>query len=198
MEFKRWFADRGDFIHRLNYNLNKKSIVFDVGGYRGDYAFQIYQRYGCKIYIFEPVCEFYHSIVERFKNIPNISVFNYGLSNGECTQEITVDGDASSTHKIGKNIEIIQLREIGDVIKELLVDEIDLIKINIEGEEFPLLFHCIENNLTLKMKNIQVQFHAFVDSAMVKRHQIRQNLKKTHQITYDYAFVWENWEIKKE
>jgi FkbM family methyltransferase len=196
MEFQRWFADKGDLVHRLNYNLNKDSVVFDVGGYRGDFAAQINQRYGCKVYVFEPVEKFYESIVSRFANNPNIVVCDYGLAERDQDQEISVDGDASSIYKRAQKMEVIQLREIGKVMQELSIDNIDLIKINIEGGEFPLLSHCIESELTSKMKNIQVQFHSFVEDALVKRHKIRQNLKETHSITYDYAFVWENWYLK--
>ena len=32
---ERWFKDNGDETHRLNYNLNKNSLVIDLGGYLG-------------------------------------------------------------------------------------------------------------------------------------------------------------------
>jgi len=197
-EFQRWFANNGDATHRLNYNLNKDSVVFDVGGYVGDFAANIYHKYSSQVYVFEPIKEFYDITVKRFLGIDHIKVYNYGLSHQDCEQEITVDGDASSTHKQSGKTQLIQVREIGSVMEELSIDVIDLIKINIEGEEFLLLFHCLERGLTSKMDNIQVQFHNFVEDAALKRYTIRQKLEDTHNITYDYPFVWENWEKKEK
>ena len=38
-EFSRWFKDKGDKTLRLEYPLlDSNSIVFDVGGYVGDFA----------------------------------------------------------------------------------------------------------------------------------------------------------------
>jgi len=197
-EFQRWFADSGDLIHRLNYALDESSVVFDVGGYRGDFAARINQRCGCRIHIFEPIGKFYDLIVKRFENVPNITVYPYGLAEIDKREKINIDGDASSIYKQGGKTEEIELREIGQVMSDLRIDKIDLIKINIEGGEFPLLNHCVKKNLVSKMGNIQVQFHTFVENAAIKRHEIRKNLQKTHKITYDYAFVWENWEKEGE
>jgi hypothetical protein len=49
-----WFNDRGDQTHRLNYELDANSVVFDLGGYEGEWARDIYCLYGSFIYIFEP------------------------------------------------------------------------------------------------------------------------------------------------
>jgi hypothetical protein len=70
---------------------------------------------------------------------------------------------------------------------------VDLIKINIEGDEFPLLKNLIDNNKTNLFKDIQVQFHQFIPDSINKRNWIREKLSLTHTLTYDYEFVWENW-----
>jgi len=46
-------------------------------------------------------------------------------------------------------------------------------------------------------KNLQIQFHDFIiDNANERMENIQTQLAKTHKITYQYKFVWENWEIK--
>lgn len=197
-QFERWFADKGDETHRLNYDLNEESIVFDVGGYRGDFAYNIHERYKSTVYIFEPVTKFYDVIVERFRGNDNIKIYNYGLSEVDSETEISLEGDSSSTHKKGGgNTEVIRLRKMSTVMDELNIDKIDLIKINIEGGEFPLLHHCVTHKLTPKLKNIQVQFHSFILYAEQKRDALRKKLKESHYITYDYPFVWENWRLSE-
>ena len=67
----KWFRDDGDKALRLNYALTKESIVFDLGGYKGDFAFEINQKFGCHVYLYEPVEKFYRECAYRFKDNPN-------------------------------------------------------------------------------------------------------------------------------
>mgnify|MGYP006245289443 CR=1 FL=1 len=50
-EIGRWFRDRGDDTHNLNYNLNEESVVMDLGGYTGVWAQQIINKYNPRMYI---------------------------------------------------------------------------------------------------------------------------------------------------
>ena len=69
-------------------------------------------------------------------------------------------------------------------------------KINIEGDEFPLLESMLENNLITYVTDIQVQFHQFIPNAVARRELIHKKLSETHKLTYNYEFVWENWQKK--
>jgi len=40
---KRWFKNYGDNTLRLEYPLNSDSVVWDLGGYHGDFAAKINQ-----------------------------------------------------------------------------------------------------------------------------------------------------------
>ena len=42
---KKWFKDEGDTLLRLNYPLTSDSVVFDLGGYQGDFAADIFKKY---------------------------------------------------------------------------------------------------------------------------------------------------------
>ena len=41
---------------------------------------------------------------------------------------------------------------------------------------------------------LQIQFHNFIPNAEKLREDIREDFSKTHHLTYDYYFIWENWE----
>src|ERR1700736_2306652 len=63
----KWFEDKGDSTLRLTYpELNESSIVLDLGGYQGQFAADIFSRYGCRIYVFEPSSAFYRVLRNRF------------------------------------------------------------------------------------------------------------------------------------
>jgi FkbM family methyltransferase len=191
-----WFEIQGDKTLRLKYDLNEKSIVFDLGGYEGQWASDIFSKYCCRIYIFEPVPEFAQNIEQRFFKNPKISVHPFGLSGKTCKEKLCVSADGSSVFKQSSNSVEITLLKATDFLKDNNIYHIDLMKINIEGGEYSLLEHLIETGFVKQIDNIQVQFHDFVPNAKGQMQKIQTNLEKTHQLTYQYLFVWENWRIR--
>ena len=193
---KKWFADDGDNTLRLDYPLGPDSIVLDVGGFEGNWAFEIYSRYKSQIHIFEPVSRYYFELNKRFTDNHDINVNKFGLSDIDETIDIAVQGDGSSTVKLGSNeTESINLKDISNWIDEHDIQVIDLMKINIEGGEYKLLERMIEKGLLGRCKNLQIQFHDFFPDAKQRKDKIRSELMKTHELTYDYEFVWENWKL---
>lgn len=196
---KKWFEDNGDFTHRINYDLNSASIVFDIGGYEGTWSEKIYNKYNCNLYIFEPIKKYYDLIYNKFNKFNNIKIYNFGMSNKDEEIKIYHSNDCSSIYREFINFQDIENIKLKNFCKFLInenIKEINLIKINIEGCEYNLLDHIIQNNLHLNIKNIQVQFHDFIVDSKSRRNYIRENLKKSHKLTYDYEFVWENWQLK--
>jgi cellulose biosynthesis protein BcsQ len=107
--------------------------------------------------------------------------------------------------KAGKNVLLVDMDPqanatigSGIFLQEKDIKRIDLMKINIEGCEYNLLECLIGIGFIKNIKNIQVQFHDFVEDAEKRMMEIQKNLQKTHYLTYQYPFVWENWEIKQK
>lgn len=192
-----WFAVNGDETLRLNYDLNDKSIVFDIGGYKGEFARDIFCKYNATIYIFEPIKSFFQIIQSKFVNNQKVKIHNFGLAGKDDQIQISMSDNASSVFLKTEDSETIHLKSIVNFIQENNIQTVDLIKINIEGGEYELLESLIENNLISVFKNIQVQFHDFLlENGKERMNKIQENLSKTHQTTYQYEFVWENWELK--
>lgn len=195
-EAARWFRDRGDETLRLDYPLERASVVFDCGGFEGDWAAAIHQRYGSTVYVFEPVQAFLADIRKRFAGNPSVQTFGYGLHSRTEQATITLAGNASSTFGDAGSAETIALRDVAEVLAELKVSHIDLIKINIEGGEFELLERLLDTGLISAVDHVQVQFHRFVSGAPARRQRIRERLAATHTLRYDYDFIWESWSRK--
>ncbi len=192
-----WKVVDGDNTLRLNYNLKPSSTVFDIGGYRGQWSSDIFAKYLCRVYVFEPFPEFYKDIQERFKNNEKVTVYSFGLGNKDTLASIYFSADGTSLYASGNDSTKIELREFNRFIKEEQIHEIDLIKINIEGAEYDLLDYLTYTETVKKIKNIQVQFHnKYVENPEKRMIAIQQELKKTHELTWQYKFVWENWERK--
>ena len=194
---KPWFAVNGDETLRLDYDLSESSVVLDLGGFKGNFANSIYEKYACEIYVFEPVKSFYDIIEEKFKSNEKVKPFHYGLSNEDKQLSISNTGDASSVYIETEDSEKIELKSIVKFIKENNITNVDLIKINIEGGEYEVLESLLESGLISIFKNLQIQFHDFIiENARERMENIQNKLVETHEITYQYDFVWENWKIK--
>jgi FkbM family methyltransferase len=193
---KRWSKLRGDQTLRLDYPLGPDSVVFDLGGYHGDFSQAIHERYGCSVYLFEPVKAYYDHCVARFRDTPRIRCFNFGLGDGNGTFHISDAGDGSSLYldspgqPAGTRAEI---RDFHEFVLAQGVPRIDLIKINIEGGEYDVLPRMIQCGYIGKIGHLQIQFHDFIPDAPRKRDAIRHDLARTHQEAWCFKFVWESW-----
>lgn len=191
-EFDRWVADNGDATLRLNYRIGISDVVFDCGAYRGSWSRQIYDRYRCRIIAFEPVAEYYITTTKELSGT-GAYVYHAGIGPATTSCVITVNGDASSTLTQGRHQEKIRIISIDDVIREQSLPQIRLMKLNIEGAEYDLLDHMLDTGAVNRVADLQVQFHRFALNAEARRSTIRERLRQTHYLTYDYEFVWENW-----
>lgn len=193
----KWNASNGDYTHRLNYALNSDSIIFDIGGYEGWFAGQMFNKYGSNVFIFEPVEEFFNKIENNFNSNKKVKSFKFGLGAKSEFVEINLDGDGSShiSDKKSKK-EKIEIKSLIEFLEEQKISQVDLVKINIEAAEFDLLDDLIKNDKLKVFKNIQVQFHTFIPDCVERRDAIRKELSKTHELTYDFAFIWESWKLK--
>lgn len=193
---RQWWADGGDYALRFDYDLDAGSVVLDLGGYEGQWASDLFSRYACNIFVFEPVLGFAERIEQRFRHNPQISVHPYGLGASSRQEIIHLAANGSSLFGTSENREEIRIVDARAWLEEKQIGEIDLLKVNIEGGEYELLPRLIESHLVERIRHIQVQFHNVAPSSRAAMEQIRQELAKTHRPTYQYEFVWENWTRK--
>jgi FkbM family methyltransferase len=193
-----WIADRGDLTHRLDYDLRPDSVVLDLGGYEGQWASDIYAKYCCDEYVFEPIVEYADKIQFRFRSNTKIQVFPFGLGPSDCQLPMSKKRDHSSVVQQNGEIVMGSFREaVHFITGELGLSHVDLMKINIEGAEYDLLEHLIAQHWITNISNVQVQFHDFVPDAGARMKSLQEKLASTHFLTYQYPFVWENWARKE-
>lgn len=196
LALRNWFRDRGDETLRLEYPLSEDSVVIDAGGYEGAWAAQIAQRYGCTILIFEPVHAFAQEIRNRFVDNPKIHIYELALGGEEGFADIHIAKDGSSVHTGKGDTEPIHVVDASQFLQDLDVARIDLVKVNIEGGEYDLLPNLFHSKYIQLIRDLQIQFHDFVPQAAEKAEAARDLLRRTHQLTWQYPFVWENWRLR--
>ena len=185
-----WVAANGDFTRRLDYKLGRDSVVYDVGGYVGEWAEAIDKRFGCHIEVFEPIEKYVDLLTTKFAANKNIVIHDFGLGGKTEKLRISLENEASSVFKQSGASELVQIKKVSS---NLYHDHIDLMKMNIEGGEFGLLNDLINSGKITLIDNLQIQFHDFAPNAKSERLKLQDKLAKTHVMTYNYPFVWENW-----
>ena len=83
-----FFAVDGDRTLRIEYDLTEQSMVFDLGGYRGEWAAEIFVRYCSTVHVFEAVEEFAAAIERRFRKNPKMHVHPFGLASADSIQSM--------------------------------------------------------------------------------------------------------------
>jgi FkbM family methyltransferase len=206
---KAWTEADGDHTHLLDYELTSDSTVLDVGGFYGDWTYNLLTHVAPvtpRVYMFEPVKRFYDALHYRFRDdgentvegsvhFPNVTVIEAALSDRTGDAVIADEEEGSSMHHAMAETPIKTL-DVADFMYENAIEKVDLASINIEGHEFTLLPRIIAAGLVERFENIQVQFHSFYPNADTLRGEITSKLSETHTQTYCYPFVWESWRKK--
>lgn len=185
-----WRNQNGDYTHRINYPLNNESVVVDLGARHGNWSDLIKQKYNSKIYCFEVVPEFCKQLETKGYN-----TFCVAVSDKKEKIKLGVFESEASIFYDDSNFEAdaIKASEIFGLINH---ESIDLMKINVEGAEYPILNELIKSGNISKIKNLQVQFHLFDNDKNNEYDNISKKLSETHELSWRFPFVWENWVLK--
>lgn len=161
--------------------------IFDVGANIGLFSlFMNGFQNNLKIFAFEPIAATFSVLRENIKlhNITNISLFNYGLGAennperiftfyphmpGNSTErpeekiakkDIVIDlfGKEQTEYLLQSTQVISEIRTLSQVIADLSINLIDLLKIDVEGGEIDIL-QGIEPNDWIKVKQIVAEVH---------------------------------------
>lgn len=127
--------------------VKKGDIVFDVGANIGYYSVLLAKLVGPKgrVFSFEPTNYFSQVLKKNIEvnNSYNVETFNLGLSDKAQDLEIHIDGPSATLHDSVSapytNSEIIKLVPLDDFIKQIDLERLDFIKIDVDGHE-PFFF----------------------------------------------------------
>jgi FkbM family methyltransferase len=198
MSLPQWIQDNGNNTHAITYPLNENSTVVDLGGFHGVWADQIISKYNPNIFLFEPIPAFYEILKTKFSNNPKVKVFNFGISTSNHEGVLYLNEDGTSKYVVNNTPVKVNFITVTKLLELIGCETVDLIQINIEGEEYELLKQMLENKTSNNFKNIQIQFHTYVENAVEKRSKIQVGLSENFNKLYDYPFVFEGWTLKNK
>ncbi|MCP4330500.1 MAG: FkbM family methyltransferase [Alphaproteobacteria bacterium] len=160
--------------------LTKIRTVVDVGANIGSAALYFGLRYPkARVVALEPGGEAFELLARNARQLPNVDAFNIGLYSEDRTARLYSGAVDSVTASVGDSVlntrhsETINLRRASDWMGENDIDTIDILKIDTEGCEVPIL-RSLEAWLP-RVKVLYVEYHSeddrlAIDTIMRRTH----------------------------
>ena len=187
----RWKENHGDETLALQWAINENSTVWEIGGFEGRWAEQIIGKFDPYLTIFEPTKWGFGKCSAMFFDNDKVTVEHYGLWVMDANLPIYNPGnDGASVIMPHASSEVCQFRDI----YTLLVEEVDLCLMNVEGSEFVILPYMIANGLMKNIRQFWCQFHLFVEGSEERFLRIHEGMKETHNVKWNYfptAVAWD-------
>lgn len=171
VSYNKWIADGGEAL-RYDYDLYPGDLIIDIGSYNNEWNSQL-------------------------KNHEALRIIKFEAQNN--TGAWLYDG----TFDLGGNANCMSIFSAEDQqtfgcldIAKYIDEEIAICKINIEGSEYELIKYMLSTGKIGNIKNLQIQFHVVDGLDWEKEYEnIKKELEKTHVLTWQYPFCWENWRL---
>lgn len=184
------WVEKGMEYLRYEYPLKSDDIVIDLGSYDGVFAETIHNRYGCHVICVEPT--------NHIMNLINKPGYTIIKKAAWIRDEVRRFGGAyyhTSAHAdhIAFGYNDYDCFDVNGMLEDY--EEIGLLKVNIEGDEYPVLEHIMDH--VKKIKYLQIQFHVVDETSEAKRNALISKFKLTHECNWSIPFVWESWTKKK-
>lgn len=155
--------------YKIVDNLDNRSVVVDIGtGEDADFSQNLINKYGLNAFGFDPTIKHHASLDSMVKNSNgHFAYYKYAISDKNSTKtfyqstsnrsgsffkdHVNMRQDAISSYVV----ETISISKIFDILK---VDRINLLKMDIEGEEYAVL-SSLSPQLLNAVDQIIVEFH---------------------------------------
>lgn len=141
------------FVNSINYNIGgiDPKVILDIGSRDLEQSIELRSHFpNARIIAFEPVPEQYQICLEKSKQYQNIEVYNYALSDEEGELDFwVVEGNVGGSSLL-EPIDVpyssgtwdkiqVKCRRLDNVLKEIGVDIVDLVWLDVQGVELKVL-----------------------------------------------------------
>lgn len=188
-------------LESVDFPLNPDSVVLEIGGYVGRWARAMCERHRCYVYVYEPQVWAAERCRKELADFPKAAVYNmalgvnsgtfpmYNFETDGCTFRLN-DHIATKPRGVGTMV------EIGDGLKFVASQHIDVCLMNIEGYEFTLIPHMLRSGIMDRIQYFMCQFHtADIDDELAYI-AICEELGKWGNVHFMYNKVLTCWEKK--
>jgi len=176
------------FNHKNYYQIRGNKKVLDLGGYYGESALDLSLR-NKEVHTYEPEKHKFEYLKKNINQRKNIRGFNYAVV-GDNSKTMTINKKneadyASSNNKSWTKGYTERVKCIN--IKEVLKNNYDAIKCDIEGGEFPLIEYFLENPKRFNFKQGIFEFHFWGEEKQLEV--FKDFIKMLKRKKYNFQFL---------
>lgn len=159
--YKEIYLD-GLYVDVLNQN--REMVIVDVGANIG-VTVQHFREYAKKLYAIEPSSEHFEALRQNkeFNKWDNVEVFNMAIAgkDGEVVMHKNDGNRTCNSYVLNYSGESqpVKAQTLETFFKENKIDEVDFMKVDVEGAEDDIFRSEAFKNVAPKIKMIEVEFH---------------------------------------
>jgi FkbM family methyltransferase len=176
---------------RYVFPLTEESLVIDAGGYTGEWAQTIHAAALCRVEVYEPIQRYAEAAARRLAGT-KCRVHRAGLAarDGEATMTVCQEGSAVAQPEDPGENEIVRMEAPS------WTGPVDLLKVNIEGGEYDLIEHLLDQGMMEPVRFLLIQWHRGIPDCDRRKEELTRRLSGTHSLLWQFPWVWEAWERK--
>ena len=153
----------GFYIVPLKSMYCGKVFSFGIGA---DITFDKYliDKWGMKVYGFDPTPKSCNWVKQCCTDIDNFQFYEYGISKEDGIKDFylprnprDISGSLIKNANTARKIQI-PFKEIGTIMKELNITEVDILKLDIEGAELEVIPEILKSGLQFKQLCVEIHY----------------------------------------
>jgi FkbM family methyltransferase len=175
-------------------------VIIDAGAHRCEFANAMAQKWGASVVSLEPNEALYPAYID-----PRVRLLRAALADQDGEAIFTIDGNPEASRIIHNNGSAaaegvsVQTRSLASLLGEFGAAGVELLKLDIEGAEYPVLMNATREVLA-QFKQISVEFHPFDAKNSADLAKIRAVISRMYELGFkgvrcsfmgygDYLFV---------
>lgn len=139
--------------------LDRDSIVVDLGANRGEFSSLVHAAYGCRCIAVEPRSVLFAQIDDPAVHKMRLAITG---SDGPVELHVSDEVESSSLYGVSGGTEVgtesLRGVTLETLCRELALERIDLLKVDIEGAEIPML-DAADDDFLRRIGQISIEFH---------------------------------------
>jgi FkbM family methyltransferase len=182
------FADMVDLIHWHSFDgkmLTPESTIVDLGANRGEFLTKVSNTFGCSnLVAVEPNPELFKELAER----SDLIAINAAVGGFRGKTSFSIDPNDLASRVVeggtGPSTVTVELITLDDVFERAGVTKVDLLKIDIEGQEIPML-DAVSDEVLRNIAQITIEFHDFC--GLVPKKEVKRLLARLQGLGFYVA-----------
>lgn len=152
----------GFYIVPLKSMYNGKAFSFGIGA---DITFDkcLIKKWGMRVYGFDPTPKSCNWVKQCCADITNFNFYEYGISDADGIKDFylprnprDISGSLIKNANTGRKIQI-PFKTMTTIMREIGIDEVDIVKLDIEGSELEVIPDILKSGL--KFRQLCVEIH---------------------------------------